>query len=117
MGETFAGLVADGPLLAAAAVAALVGLISFASPCVLPLVPGYLSAVSGVSILDMQDGDKRARQVLLPAIVFCLSFTAIFVALGMVATGLGSTLRDHRDLLNKIAGGLIVLRRDSPLDR
>ena len=48
MGETFAGLVTDGPLLMAAAVAALVGLISFASPCVLPLVPGYLSYVTGL---------------------------------------------------------------------
>ena len=48
MGETFAGLVTDGPLLVAAAVAALVGLISFASPCVLPLVPGYLSYVTGL---------------------------------------------------------------------
>ena len=48
MGETFAELVTDGPLLVAAAVAALVGLISFASPCVLPLVPGYLSYVTGL---------------------------------------------------------------------
>ena len=49
MGETFRGLVTDGPLLVAAAVAALVGLISFASPCVLPLVPGYLSYVAGLA--------------------------------------------------------------------
>ena len=48
MGETFSGLVTDGPLLVAAAVAALVGLVSFASPCVLPLVPGYLSYVTGL---------------------------------------------------------------------
>ncbi len=48
MGETFSALVTDGPLLVAAAVAALVGLISFASPCVLPLVPGYLSYVTGL---------------------------------------------------------------------
>ena len=48
MGDTFAGLVTDGPLLVAAAVAALVGLVSFASPCVLPLVPGYLSYVTGL---------------------------------------------------------------------
>jgi cytochrome c-type biogenesis protein len=86
------------------------GFVSFISPCVLPLVPGYLSAVSGVSVVDLQEGDRRqTARVLLPAIVFCLSFTAVFVALGMVATGLGSTLRDNRDLLNKIAGALIVL--------
>jgi len=85
------------------------GFVSFISPCVLPLVPGYLSAVSGVSIVELQEGERRPTDVLLPAIVFCLSFTAVFVALGMVATGLGSTLRDNRDLLNRIAGALIVL--------
>src|SRR3712207_2261407 len=84
------------------------GFVSFISPCVLPLVPGYLSAVSGVSIVDLQEGDKRTTAVLIPAIVFCLSFTAVFVALGMVATGLGSTLRDNRELLNQIAGVLII---------
>jgi cytochrome c-type biogenesis protein len=85
------------------------GFVSFISPCVLPLVPGYLSAVSGVSIVELQEGERKPIDVLLPAIVFCLSFTAVFVALGMVATGLGSTLRDNRDLLNRIAGGLIVV--------
>jgi cytochrome c-type biogenesis protein len=85
------------------------GFISFISPCVLPLVPGYLSAVSGVNVADLENDDRKTSAVLLPAIVFCLSFTAVFVALGMVATGLGSTLRDNRDLLNKIAGALIVL--------
>jgi cytochrome c-type biogenesis protein len=85
------------------------GFVSFISPCVLPLVPGYLSAVSGVSVVDLQEGDRRdTLKVLGPAILFCLSFTAVFVALGMVATGLGSTLRDNRDLLNKIAGALII---------
>jgi len=82
------------------------GFVSFISPCVLPLVPGYLSAVSGVNVTEL---DRGRRDVLLPAIVFCLSFTAVFVALGMAATGLGSTLQDNRDLLNRIAGALIVL--------
>ena len=85
------------------------GFISFISPCVLPLVPGYLSAVSGVTITDLQEGGDGRSRVLLPAIVFCLSFTAIFVALGMAATGLGSTLRDNRDLLNQLSGAFIVL--------
>ncbi len=67
-----------------------VGFISFISPCVLPLVPGYLSAVSGYSLADMKSGDRGLAKILLPAIVFCLSFTAVFVALGMTATGLGS---------------------------
>jgi cytochrome c-type biogenesis protein len=85
-----------------------VGFVSFISPCVLPLVPGYLSAVSGVSILELQSGDRRAGKILLPAIVFCLSFTVVFVALGMTATGLGSTLQDSRGTLDKVAGAVIV---------
>lgn len=85
-----------------------VGFVSFISPCVLPLVPGYLSAVSGVSVADMKSNDRDLRAVLLPAIVFCLSFTIMFVALGMTATGLGSALRDHKALLDDIAGSLIV---------
>jgi cytochrome c-type biogenesis protein len=85
-----------------------VGFVSFISPCVLPLVPGYLSAVSGVSILELQSGDRRAGKILLPAIVFCLSFTVVFVALGMTATGLGSTLQDSRGTLDKVAGAIII---------
>lgn len=95
---------ADTTVIAAFAV----GFISFVSPCVLPLVPGYLSAVSGVSMADLQRGEHRASRVLGPAIVFCLSFTFMFVALGMTATGLGSTLRDNQELLNTIAGSVIV---------
>jgi cytochrome c-type biogenesis protein len=85
-----------------------VGFVSFVSPCVLPLVPGYLSAVSGVSLAEMQRGGDASRRVLLPAIVFCLSFTVVFVALGMTATGLGSTLQDSRGTLDKVAGVVII---------
>ncbi len=92
----------DTTVLAAFAV----GFVSFISPCVLPLVPGYLSAVSGVGMAELQRGE-RAR-VLLPAVVFCLSFTVVFVALGMTATGLGSTLQGSRRTLDVIAGSVIV---------
>jgi cytochrome c-type biogenesis protein len=85
-----------------------VGFVSFISPCVLPLVPGYLSAVSGVSLTEIQGEDRRLGRILVPAAVFCVSFTVVFVALGMTATTLGSTLRDGRGTLDKIAGGVIV---------
>jgi cytochrome c-type biogenesis protein len=85
-----------------------VGLISFVSPCVLPLVPGYLSTISGVSFADIQEGRGRAR-VLGPALLFCLAFGVMFVALGMTATGLGQTLQDNRQLLRQIAGVVIAL--------
>ncbi len=85
-----------------------VGFISFVSPCVLPLVPGYLSTISGVSFADIQEGRGKSR-VLGPALLFCLAFTAMFVALGMSATGLGQTLNDHRALLREISGIVIAL--------
>jgi cytochrome c-type biogenesis protein len=95
---------ADTTVVAAFAV----GFVSFVSPCVLPLVPGYLSAVSGVSIADMRSGTHKLSAVLWPAVVFCLSFTIMFVALGMTATGIGATLRDSKQTLDKIAGAVIV---------
>jgi cytochrome c-type biogenesis protein len=95
---------ADTTVIAAFAV----GFASFISPCVLPLVPGYLSAVSGVSIDELQSDDRPIARVLWPGVIFCLSFTVIFVALGMSATGLGSTLNDHRETLDRVAGALII---------
>jgi cytochrome c-type biogenesis protein len=94
---------ADTTVVAAFAV----GVASFVSPCVLPLVPGYLSTISGVSFVDIQEGRGRAR-VLGPALLFCLAFTAMFVALGMGATGLGQTLNDHRELLRQISGVVLI---------
>lgn len=85
-----------------------VGFISFISPCVLPLVPGYLSTISGVSFADIEAGKSR-RDVLMPALLFCISFSLMFVALGMTATGLGQTLQDHRQLLREISGIVLML--------
>ncbi len=82
------------------------GVVSFLSPCVLPLVPGYLSAVSGVSPADLERAGWR--RVLGPSLLFVASFSAIFVALGLTATALGSFLLDHGQALTKIAGALIV---------
>jgi cytochrome c-type biogenesis protein len=84
-----------------------VGFLSFVSPCVLPLVPGYLSAVSGVSYAEMESGASRWK-VLGPALLFCLSFTAMFVALGMTATGLGQTLQENRAIMREISGLVIA---------
>jgi cytochrome c-type biogenesis protein len=95
---------ADTTVIAAFAV----GFVSFVSPCVLPLVPGYLSAVSGVSIADMRSGEHKLSAILGPAAIFCLSFTIMFVALGMTATSIGSTLRDSKQTLDRAAGIVII---------
>lgn len=84
-----------------------VGFISFVSPCVLPLVPGYLSAISGLSFAEIHAGRDRARMVG-PALLFCLSFTVMFIALGMTATGLGQTLQENRLLLRQISAVVLI---------
>jgi cytochrome c-type biogenesis protein len=82
------------------------GIVSFLSPCVLPLVPGYLSAVSGVSVAEL---DRVSwRSVLVPSLIFVASFSVIFILLGLTATGLGQTLNEHQDTLETIAGALII---------
>lgn len=84
----------------------LAGMVSFLSPCVLPLVPGYLSAVSGVSVDELDDAGWR--RVLLPSLCFVASFSLIFILLGLTATKLGSILSNNRELLDKIAAALII---------
>ena len=98
----------DGGVDTTVVAAFAVGFISFVSPCVLPLVPGYLSTISGVSFAELQEGKGRMK-VLGPALLFCLAFSVMFVALGMTATGFGDLLQDNRELLRKIAGVLITL--------
>jgi cytochrome c-type biogenesis protein len=83
------------------------GFVSFMSPCVLPLVPGYLSTVVGVAPEDMQHAG--ARRVLVPSLLFIASFSSIFILLGLTATALGSTLNDHKQTLEQVAGVVIVL--------
>ena len=85
--------------------AAFAGLISFLSPCVLPLVPGYLSAVAGVAPNELDRAG--AKRVLAPSLLFVASFSTIFILLGLSATAIGSTLTDHKELLEKISAGII----------
>ncbi len=82
------------------------GAISFLSPCVLPLVPGYLAAVTGVSP-DRLDG-ASTRQVLLPSLAFVATFSVIFILLGVTASGLGNLLIEQRRTLEKVSAALII---------
>jgi len=81
------------------------GFVSFVSPCVLPLVPGYLSTVCGLTPSELQ-GARGAtlRSVLVRAGLFIFTFTLIFILLGMTATSIGSSLADSRNTLEKVAG-------------
>jgi cytochrome c-type biogenesis protein len=87
--------------------ALLAGMVSFLSPCVLPLVPGYLSAVSGVTVEELDDAGWR--RVMVPSLVFVASFSLIFILLGLSATRIGSALNDNMELLEKIAAVVIIV--------
>ena len=85
------------------------GLVSFVSPCVLPLVPGYLSTVSGLSPQELRSPGIAMRAVLVRAGLFILTFSAIFILLGMTATGVGDALADSRSTLETVAGIAIIV--------
>lgn len=135
MGETFAELVSDGPLLVAGAVAALVGLISFASPCVLPLVPGYLSYVTGLvgsgprttaparaggapggattggataTAVRTDERAPRGRMVL-GALLFVLGFSVVFIAFATAFGGLGRLVLQHARTVDVVFGLITVV--------
>ncbi|MEV4420372.1 cytochrome c biogenesis protein CcdA [Patulibacter sp. NPDC049589] len=83
------------------------GLLSFASPCVLPLVPGYLSVLTGGESIRTKE-DRRTGAILGPAAIFCMSFILVFVVLGLFAQGLGAPLKGSRNTLDVVAGVLLI---------
>jgi len=89
----------------------LAGLLSFFSPCVLPLVPPYLAYMGGVSVTQLRDGDGAGRRwhVLASALAFISGFSAVFVALGATASVIGKAVTAWLGVLGYVAGGLIVL--------
>jgi cytochrome c-type biogenesis protein len=88
----------------------LAGVLSFLSPCVLPLVPGYVSLISGASVEELQSSERRIlRTVMLHSLTFVLGFSVVFVALGAVATGLGQVVNQYHSLLSKIAGIVVII--------
>ncbi|MGX6449431.1 cytochrome c biogenesis CcdA family protein [Patulibacter sp. S7RM1-6] len=83
------------------------GLLSFASPCVLPLVPGYLSVLTGGESIRPA-AERRTGAILGPAALFCLSFVLVFVVLGLFANGLGAPLASSKNTLDVVAGILLM---------
>lgn len=95
-------------MLIALPVAVLAGLVSFASPCVLPLLPGYLSYASGLGAAEVAQSQGRRGPLVLGTIGFILGFSLVFVATGALAGGVGSLLVGHQRLITILAGILIV---------
>jgi cytochrome c-type biogenesis protein len=124
-GDSFRDTVLTGPLLLSLPVAVLAGLVSFLSPCVLPLVPGYLSYVTGLTGVDLaestasestaSEGTVLVRErvvrgrVLLGATLFVLGFSAVFITEGALFGGIGAQLGGHQVLVNRVLGLVTIL--------
>src|SRR5262252_8624928 len=95
------------PLPLAAFVA---GLISFLSPCVLPLVPGYVSLISGAGVeeLKLQQG-QLLRKVMLNSAAFIIGFSIVFITLGAISTEVGQILAQYKSMLARVAGIIIIV--------
>lgn len=88
----------------------LAGLASFLSPCVLPLVPGYVSLISGASVEELQTGDRKLmKTVMLHSVMFILGFTIVFVTLGAAATGLSQLAHTYKKYLTWAAGIIVII--------
>ena len=112
MGNPFGEIVFSGQLFLAIPVALLAGLISFASPCILPLVPGYLAYIGGFTDgRTMADkADKHGRNRLVAGVaLFILGFTLVFVLTGVVFGFAGFWLNQYRDLITRVAGVIVIL--------
>ncbi|KQV74292.1 cytochrome C biogenesis protein ResC [Aeromicrobium sp. Root344] len=107
MTDWFRDTALSGNLLLAVPVAALAGLVSFFSPCVLPLLPGYLSYVSGVAAQDLETA--RRGRLLAGALLFVLGFSTVFVLGGALFGSVGLRLEEHRHTLSIITGILVIL--------
>lgn len=117
LGETFASIVLSGSMLLAIPIAMIAGLVSFASPCVLPLVPGYLGYVSGMAgvstptIVDDASHHRKKRNIMvLGSVLFVAGFTVVFVTLGLLAGSLGAALAPWQTWIERVLGvGVILL--------
>jgi cytochrome c-type biogenesis protein len=92
--------------------ALLAGLLSFVSPCVLPIVPPYLAWLAGVSFAELKDetpGARQRRSVIVAATAFVLGFSTVFIALGATASVIGRTIAQYFDVLSVIAGIIIIV--------
>jgi cytochrome c-type biogenesis protein len=86
------------------------GLVSFLSPCVLPLVPGYVSLISGVGVQELRSQESHSlRKVMLNSVGFILGFSIVFIALGAISTGVGQLLGQYKSTLARLAGVVTVI--------
>ncbi|SHK31600.1 cytochrome c-type biogenesis protein [Shimia gijangensis] len=99
----------DAGLLPAMFVALIAGVVSFLSPCVLPVVPPYLAYMSGVSINDMSEGTASRNKVVMAALFFVLGLSTVFLFLGFTASAIGTMFLQYQNVLNTVAGITVMI--------
>ncbi len=99
----------DAALLPAMSVALLAGVLSFLSPCVLPIVPPYLAYMSGISMRELTEGGRGARKAVVPALFFVMGLSTVFLFLGFTASSLGRLFLEHRETFAQIAGVVVIV--------
>jgi len=87
----------------------LAGIISFLSPCVLPLVPGYVSMLSGIGVEQLKAGQPARNSLLVSSIAFVLGFSLVFISFGASASAVGQFLVQHKSLMGPVAGAVVIL--------
>lgn len=102
-------LVASGSLWLALPVAFAAGVVAFLSPCVLPLAPGYLSYITGLTGAELADARGRRGQVLAGSLLFVLGFSVVFVSYGALFGGAGSLLLEYADVINRVLGVVVIV--------
>ncbi len=100
---------ASGSMLIALPVALLAGVVSFFSPCVVPLLPGYVSYAAGMGATDVVEGRGHKGHMLAGMVLFVLGFTAVFVGAGVAFGAVGTLLIRHQHLITRIAGGVTIV--------
>ncbi|WP_127109797.1 cytochrome c biogenesis CcdA family protein [Pararhodobacter zhoushanensis] len=99
----------DAALLPSLIVALLAGLLSFLSPCVLPIVPPYLAYMSGISMRELTDGKKGPSAATVPALFFVMGLSTVFLLLGFTASSLGRLFLEYRETFAQIAGVVVIV--------
>ena len=99
----------DAGLAPAMFVAVLAGIVSFLSPCVLPIVPPYLAYMSGVSINDLSEGKAQSRKAIMPALFFVMGLSTVFLFLGFTASAIGAMFLQYQNWFNTVAGILVMI--------
>ena len=102
-------LVSSGALWIALPIAFAAGLVAFLSPCVLPLAPGYLSYITGLTGAELADTRGKRMQVLTGSVLFVLGFSVVFVSYGALFGGAGSLLLEYSDVINRVLGVLVII--------